>query len=440
MLLLSTPKKTVKLLLSDKFLASSTVLTIATILSGLLGYSYQIMLGSMLSPANFAIFSAILSLYVFLASPFNVIYMLLTRNVAMKLGGSKSFLYRYFEKSLALVAITLLIPFVMLLFVQEKLNMYLGVTEWYILPLLILFVWLVAFQTVCNAFIQGMQMYKLMALVMIFTVFFKIIATSLLLGFIGPEILNGLLGLGCSIVLMLVFSLRNLKSFFPEEKTGFLKNFTQYLKINLKQIFNFIKTALPVLIASIAFAGMTQLDMFFVNYYLPSNEASNYAAASVFGKVIIYLPGGLAMALYPMVAANHSNQQPSIFILKKAILATLICSAVLSSFFYLFGSFIISFFYADKYASAYLILNWYSLAMIPMALILILENFLIAKGEVIFSWVFLIIFPLQIIALNNFHSTSWEIITIIGLSGLVVLMIGCIFIAYKYKLLGVWSE
>ncbi|MDO8370135.1 MAG: oligosaccharide flippase family protein [Candidatus Nitrotoga sp.] len=43
------------------------------------------------------------------------------------------------------------------------------------------------------------------------------------------------------------------------------------------------KSALPVLVANVAFAAMTQLDMVFVNYYFPAHEAGLYAAASILG-------------------------------------------------------------------------------------------------------------------------------------------------------------
>jgi O-antigen/teichoic acid export membrane protein len=439
-ILLVKLKKSIKLFFSDKFIAGSSILTVATISSGAFGYAYQIMLGSLMSSANFAIFSAILSLYVFFASPFNVIYMLISRNVATQLDKDKSFLYQYFEQSLFLVALILLIPVTILLYFQELFNRFLGVTEWYIVPLVLIFAWLVALQTVCNAFIQGMQMYKLMALVMIFTVVTKVAASALLLGYLDSDILNGLLGLGISIILMLFFSIKRLARIFCATEKLYFKNINQLLSIQIKQIISFFKNATPILIVSISFVGMTQLDMFFVNHYMSSINASNYAVASVFGKVILYLPGGLALALYPMVANNHSNHKSSILIIKKALILTFASSIILCIIYYYFGEFIISFFYAEKYSFAYLILRWYAMAMVPMALILVMENFLIAKGEFVFSWVFLIIFPLQIIALNLVNDSPWEIITIVGSSGLMVLMIGSLFIIYKYKLLKVWNE
>lgn len=430
-------QKSIKFLLSDKFITSGAILTAATIISGILGYGYQIMLGSLMSPSNFAIFSAILSAYVFFASPFTVIHMLISRKVAFQLKEDKDTQYKYFEQSIFLVALMLLIPAAILLIFHDKFNKYLGITEWYVFPLIITFVWLVALQTVCNAFIQGMQLFGQMAKIIIFSVMLKLIVTAIFFHFLNFDILSGLLGLGISIILILTFTLKFISNIFCKSEISNLKNFTQYININSSIIINFIKTATPILIASMAFVGMTQLDMFFVNYYLPSDVAGNYAAASVFGKVILYLPGGLAMALYPMVASNHSNQKSSTSILKKALSATFISSLILCCIYLIFGKYILNFFYSEKYTYAYIILGWHSLAMIPMALILVMENFLIAKGNIIFSWIFLIIFPLQIIALNFFNNSPFMIIAVIGLSGLIVLMTGSIFIIYKYKLLKV---
>jgi O-antigen/teichoic acid export membrane protein len=102
--------------------------------------------------------------------------------------------------------------------------------------------------------------------------------------------------------------------------------------------------------------------------------------------------------------------------------------------FFIFSKNIVSLFYGNKYPEAYLILRWYGFAMIPMALILVMENFLIAKGDTLFSWIFLIVAPLEILGIVYVHNSPWEIIAIIASSGYIVVIIGLFFLSIKHKL------
>ena len=49
---------------------------------------------------------------------------------------------------------------------------------------------------------------------------------------------------------------------------------------------------LPVIVANISFAIMTQADMVLVNYHFSSEIAGEYAAASILGKAVLYLRVG----------------------------------------------------------------------------------------------------------------------------------------------------
>ena len=59
------------------------VLTGINIATGLLGYVYQVFMGRLLSPAEFALFGAIIALSIFFSSPLNALLMLLARRVAI---------------------------------------------------------------------------------------------------------------------------------------------------------------------------------------------------------------------------------------------------------------------------------------------------------------------------------------------------------------------
>jgi O-antigen/teichoic acid export membrane protein len=184
------------------------------------------------------------------------------------------------------------------------------------------------------------------------------------------------------------------------------------------------KGALPVLAANAAFAAMTQLDMVVVNHYFSAHDAGLYAAASVLGKAVLYLPGGIAMALFPMVAENNARDESSAHLLLQAVgLTALLCTVGALAYFVL-GEWIIVLFYGEGYRGAGPILRYFGFAILPMALVLVAEHFLIAKGRVLFAYLFVVIAPLQLTAIYLWHPTLQAVLVVMGVSGLLLSLIG----------------
>ena len=73
----------------NRFLHFGLLLTIINIFGGALGYVYQITMGRMLQPIEFALFSSIMALFALFSAPMGAISMLIVRKVAaLKAHGS----------------------------------------------------------------------------------------------------------------------------------------------------------------------------------------------------------------------------------------------------------------------------------------------------------------------------------------------------------------
>ena len=66
-----------------------------------------------------------------------------------------------------------------------------------------------------------------------------------------------------------------------------------------------------------------------------------------------------------------------------------------------------------------------------MALVMVYEHYLIAKGRMIFSWIFLIFGPLQVVAIYLWHSELIYVLAAVGGSGLLLFLCGS-FMGYSY--------
>jgi len=178
---------------------------------------------------------------------------------------------------------------------------------------------------------------------------------------------------------------------------------------------------------------MTQLDMVLVKYYFTQQEAGYYAAASILGKAVLFLPGGIVMALYPMVAENHARGQTSAHLLAQALGLTVSLCVFGAAFYWFFGEGVVILLYGASYQESGPLLKYFGLAILPMAVVLVVVHFLIAKGRVIFAYLFLPVAPLQMAAIHWFHDSLFSIITVIGVSGMATMCIGVGFLWREFQ-------
>lgn len=411
---------------TSRLLRAGIWLSAANVVAGLLGYAYQVLMGRMLAPVEFALFSAIMALYMFFSSPLGAMYMVISRRVsALRAHNQLAVLRSLYWRTHEFLALGGLLFLLLLFPLAHEAQTYLKSPTQAPIWLLGTAVVIGALLLINNAFFQGMQRFGWLGGTGVLGVSLKIILGIVLitLGFGVSGALGGVLLASCIVWLggMLITT----RSFPAKVVQGRLP------------IESFpLKTLLPVLIANIAFAAMTQLDIVLVNWYFPPEQTGLYAAASVLGKAVLYLPGGLVMALYPMVAENHAKDQSSAHIMLQAVAVTATLCGLAALTYWLLGDWLITLLYGQTYTGAGELLRWYGFAMLPMTLVMVAEYFLIAKGSVLFAWLFLGMAPLQVLAIHLWHDQMWMVIAIMGVSGSVLVAIGYGMLWREYRRIG----
>jgi O-antigen/teichoic acid export membrane protein len=398
-----------------QFLRASFGLTIASLLIGALGYLYQILMGRLMQPAEFALFSAIMAFYAVIGSPLGAINMILSRHVASlsATGQRENLKIFYFKahKNLLTCAMALI---VLMFLANGWLRDYLKADSFTQILILIALVGISPILTINTAFLQGLQVFWIISFSAIVGVIFKIAMSSTLIQF-GFGVNGALISVLLSIVLIWLlgtFSLRiNLKKIINSE------NIVSVREVSIKTIY-------PVILANVGFIAMTQSDIVFVNYFFEPDVAGIYAAASVFGKAVLYLPGGILMALFPMVSEKQAKSQSSFKLILEAIGITLIICGGAALIYFFLSQDIIRIAYGDQYSEAARILKWYGLAILPMTFVMIAEHFLIAKGRVLFCWIFALILPFEFFAMLHWHKDLLAVLSVMGLFGLLMASLG----------------
>jgi len=403
----------VKQLFLGKLARASSWLFVGGVAGGILGYLFQIIMGRMLSVAEYGIFSALMAMIVVIRAPMTTLSMIISRRVSTyrseQDNGKLGYLFYWINRKLLLIAVVLIVlvvfnikPLQNFLLIEKSAHLY-----------LLLIILLIAFpQAVNNAYLQGLQYFKWLSVSGVLATLLKIIIAVILIYF-GLGVAGALGGVIFSTFIILILTYVVLRPSLSKNNAS-ISNTTHLL----------FKSAMPVLLANVAFAVMTQIDMVLVKYYFSEQEVGIYAAASILGKAVMYLPGGIAMALFPMVAENHASGKSSAHLMFQAVGVTALLSLTGALFYYFFADSIIVLLYGTDYKEAANVLKYFGFAILPMALVMVAEHFLIAMGRVLFAYLFMVVAPLQLIAIYYYHDTLLDIVAVLSISGIILVVSG----------------
>lgn len=397
-------------------------LSIVNVAGGILGYAFQSIMGRLLLPVEYGQLTTIVSLGVFLGSPVAALIMMTARTVADDgaRGRYTDLLHKYFAllKKVGCIAFVFILISILLIHdVETPLNLQ-NSTPLYLF-LIYLFFWLLC--SINFAYFQGLSEFSGLAFLELFGIALKILFSSFFV-YLGLGVEGAVFGMGVAACI----------NYFVGSSILFRKH--KLKKISKIIYSNELKKSSPIMIilAAVGFSALTQLDVVYASMYFSPSEVGQFAALSVLGKAIFYLPGGFAMAIFPAVVRNEIEGKSSILQLAKVLVFSSIMCLFGAIIYLIFGDLIVKIFYGPSFSEAGNLLGYYGLAVIPLGLIMLGEQFLIAKGRTLFTWIFLVVAPLQYLAIRIWHDKLSDLIWIIGISGLVILLLGYGALVYEY--------
>lgn len=396
-----------------KLVRASAWLFVGSIAGGILGYVFQLLMGRMLSTQEYGLFSATMALFAVLATPLSTLVMVVSRKVSeyrAKLDcGSITHFYYSINLRSAIIGVMLA---GVCYFLAPHVQFYLKAPNLVPVYLLGALLFLSFLPVINNAFLQGLQSFTWLSASSFLVFLFKIIFAVVLV-WLGYGVAGAIGGTLLATLLVWLITYGALRAPLAAGKGKPFK--AEHLSF---------KSALPVFFANTAFAAMTQLDMVLVNNYFSPHEAGLYAAASILGKAIMYLPSGIAIALFPMVAENHARDEGSSHLLLQSLKLVFVLCGVGSIFYFFYGEWFIQLLYGERYRGAGELLQYFGFAIMPMALVTVAEYFMIAKGRIIFAYLFMIAAPLQILAVYLYHESLLMVIGIMAISGYLLAFVG----------------
>ncbi len=407
-------------LFSGRLSRSSVVLFLGGIAGGVLGYALHIMMGRMLSEPEYGLLTSMLAVMTLLSVPTAAMTMVIARKVAEyqahKDGGSIAHLYAGTTRWMLYAGVGFIAIFVA---VSPTIQEYLRAPSSLPVFFLGMLVAVSLLLPIGQAVLQGVQKFALLSASHVSAIFLKIIFSAFLI-WLGYGVGGAMVGMITSVGIMCVIVYLATRGYFVSDKPPRVKSHYPW------------RFVVPVTLANVAFVVMTQFDIVLVRHYFGPTESGIYAAASILGKAVLYLPGAIVTVLYPMVAENTALQRASASLLVNAVLLTLLLSGTGVLIYFFLGPEIVRFFYGERYEMAGEILQYFGFAMIPMALVMVAENFLIAKGRILFVYLFVIVAPVEIIAIHYFHESLLQVVGIMIASGSILAILGYAMLWFEY--------
>lgn len=399
----------------EELVRASSMLTVATVVAGALGYVFQVLMARLLG-SSYATFGAFNALSMLLMSPLGAIAILLVRRVAADAAhGAVGRVRRLYQRSLGGVVIAAaavaVVTWAFLPEIQSYLRAQNAGSVWLLWTLTVVS----AVAAINVAFLQGLQRFGWCACIASASVFLKIAASVPFVATFGWGLNGAIAGMCASAMIVALVT----GAIMGKE----LHHATAEGASPAPDLFP-AGAILPVVVASVALSMMTQLDMVLVNHYFDERSATHYAAASILGKIVLYLPGGIVGALLPLVSQRYARRESGVEELKQALLMTGVVCGAAAMFFAVAGRSIVQILYGPGYADAGVLLAVYGFAVLPITIIMVVENFMMATGRTLFAWLFLVICPIEVLAIHVWHPSLLAVIGVLGLCNGLMMAVG----------------
>jgi len=215
-----------------------------------------------------------------------------------------------------------------------------------------------------------------------------------------------------------------LAGLFPWKKTSKSKKISyRFSSEEKREIINFILLT--------ACYECTQIicnnsDILMVKHFFASRDAGLYASIALIGRVVYFITWMFVMMLLPKVIAKKKAGEDASQILWKYFGYTTLITISIVLFTFLFPQTTVSWLFGEAYVSVAPLLGWYALATALFALSNVLAYYYLALANYVPIICSMLMGFLQIGLIYHFHENLFEVILmqIIAMGGLLLLQLG----------------
>ncbi|MBF0337398.1 MAG: oligosaccharide flippase family protein [Nitrospirae bacterium] len=410
---------------TDGFFKSSSLLFAGMMAANVINYLFQLTLGRMLDITTYGEMNTLMSIIMLLSFPVYSVTVFLTKRLSHNFALGRYDLIRgIIARTYRGVLILGIVTFFIGVMSSSRLGSMLKIDD--VLPIILLFISITIYVMVLinSAILQSLHRFSMLSFTVAASSFLKY-ALCVALAAAGMG-LNGIMaGLMLSYVLTVYVSDMSIRAELKNTKCPVSNHREDVSDVSLSFL-------LPVTAANLAFSLFSQIDLVLVKYFFSPADAGIYSSAAIIGKSVIHVPAAIVTSLFPMVASSRARAESTIVLIAKALGLTLVLSGGGAIILYSVPELIISLFFGAKFMPASKLIGLYAMAMLPVALIMVLLNYNIARNKTGVAYVTLLCAIGQVAGIFAFHYTLISVLRVMLLSGYVCVTLLSTLMAGEY--------
>ncbi len=363
-----------KELKTNRLMRGSFILFCGSMIFNLGNYFFNVLVARSLTPDDYGIFMALLSIVVILSVPTTTVQTIFTRFIA-RLKGKKDFagMRHLFNIGTRLLLIVGALMTMIVYLISPYLGNFLFVPQKLIAILSLIF--LVSFILPINrGILAGNSLFTSLSI--------NIVSESLIKIGLCLIVLHYGFGLsGLMLILTIAYVMVYLLT-FPFIWKIFQVN-QKDVKLNRGEIYRYSSGAfLTFLFIVIIF----NLDMIFAKHFFSPFVAGQYAALATLGKIVFYITGPIGIVLLPIVAEKQVKGEQYQYIFRQALGLTLGIALIITLIYYLMPNLIIKILFGEKYLFLAKYLYLYGIVMILYSIMNIFVSYYLSIHRNFFIW------------------------------------------------------
>lgn len=168
----------------------------------------------------------------------------------------------------------------------------------------------------------------------------------------------------------------------------------------------------PTAVGLLAITSLSTVDVLIAKVVFDDTAAGIYGAASLIGRVILYLPAAIVTVLLPKVAARVASEQGTRHILGASLGVTLGFCSVMTLIYALVPDQLVHLALGSEFEDAAPLLWLFGVTMSGCALLSVLLTYHLGRGEGHMAWLLLFGAVAHIAAASVFHETPHQLIAV----------------------------
>ncbi len=388
--------------LLDDFTKHIGFVFIASMVVNLCNYLFHIFMSRTLGPVDYGIMVSLFSLFMIIAVPAGVLQTVITKYISnFKAKGELARIKLLLHQLLTRVSLFAVAGFILLTLLSGHIASFLHIPSR--LPIVLIAV-AVALGIICPVLLgtlQGLQKFVYFGTDMMIGGISKLLF-GILLVYVGLKVNGALLGLAMGSLAALLFAIFPLRHQFTSDQID--------CNLTLSPIYGYF---FPVAIMLLCFMLLTNIDLILVKHFFDSSQAGHYAAASIVAKIILFLPGAIAMVMFPKTSELHALNKESKPVLKKSLLYTTLLSGGVLLLYLAIPSVVVKSLFGSQYIPTIPLIGMFGLAMLFFSLTNILLFYQISVHQLRFLKILVPATIVEVALISLFHTSLIQVILIL---------------------------